>query len=100
MKTPLYLRILIGLIIGLLWGGFIAKIDGGINFTLTWIKPFGDLFVNLLKMLAVPLILTSLITGIASLRDMSKLSRIGGRTMLLFLGTAITATIIGIRLTL
>jgi proton glutamate symport protein len=100
MKTPLYLRILLGLIIGLLWGGLIARIDGGVNFTLTWIKPFGDLFVNLLKMLAVPLILTSLITGIASLRDLSKLSRIGGRTMVLFLGTAITATIIGISLTL
>jgi proton glutamate symport protein len=84
-KLPLYLKIIFGMLLGLIWGLFAAHNPWMPSFTFDFIKPLGDVFLNLLKMLAVPLILSSLILGIANLRDLSKLARIGGRTVLLFL---------------
>src|SRR5690606_13802165 len=70
------------------WGGF----------TRDWIAPFGTIFLNLLTLIAVPLILSSLITGVASLSDVNKLSRIGGKTIAIYLATTVVAVLIGLTL--
>lgn len=91
----LHWQIIIGLVLGLLFGILAAALGWG-AFTSDWIAPFGDIFLNLLKLIAVPLILASLITGIASLSDIGKLSRIGGKTIAIYLGTTVIALIIGL----
>ncbi len=95
-KIPLHTRILIGLAAGLLFGLAVIFLKIPPGFTIKFIKPVGTIFVNALKMIAMPLILASLITGIANLGDVSKLSRIGGRTIVLYLVTTLIATTIGL----
>jgi Na+/H+-dicarboxylate symporter len=94
-KWPLYVKILAGMIIGLLWG-FSAEDLGLLDFTKDWIKPFGDLFIRCLKLIAVPLIIFSLIDGISNLTDVSRLSRIGGKTIIFYLSTTIIAVSLGL----
>ena len=65
-------------------------------FVLDWIKPWGTIFVNLLKLIAVPLVLVSLIDGVSNLTDMSKLSRIGGKTIGFYLASTVLAITIGL----
>ena len=84
MKLQLHWKIIIGLILGLLFG-IVAASQGWGNFTSDWIAPFGKIFINLLKLIAVPLVLSSLVTGVASLSDLKKLSRIGGKTITIYL---------------
>jgi Na+/H+-dicarboxylate symporter len=95
-KLPLHTRILIGLVAGLVFGLVSIFLPLPSYFTISFIKPVGTIFVNALKMIAMPLILASLITGIANLGDISKLSKIGGRTIVLYLGTTLVATTIGL----
>lgn len=95
-KVPLYLKILIGMTLGLAWGLFALKIGVNDEVTLHYIKPLGDIFTRLLKMIAVPLIIASLIVGIAGLGDTSKLSSLGVRTILLYLVTTTLAISIGL----
>ena len=78
-KMQLHWQIITGLLLGLVFG-IISAIFGWGQFTTDWIAPFGTIFIRLLKFIAIPLVLTSLITGIASLSDLKKLSRIGGKT--------------------
>ena len=80
LKLPLHWQIVIGLILGVFYGILSASM-GWSQFTVDWIVPIGDIFLNLLKLIAVPLVLGSLIMGIASLSDVKKLSRIGGKTI-------------------
>ena len=91
----MYIKILIGMILGVIWG-WIAGSFGLVDFTDDWIKPFGTIFINALKLIAVPLILISLIDGISNLTDMSKLSRIGGKTVALYLSSTVVAITIGL----
>ncbi len=95
-KIPLHTRILIGLGAGLAFGLVSIFLGFPPEFTVKFIKPVGTIFVNALKMIAMPLILASLIVGIANLGDVSKLSRIGGRTIALYLVTTLIATTIGL----
>jgi Na+/H+-dicarboxylate symporter len=88
-------RILIALALGLVYGVFAAYAGWG-EFTADWIAPFGTIFLRLLLLVAVPLVLASLITGIASLSDLKKLSRIGGKTIAIYLGTTLIALLIGL----
>ena len=90
-------RILIALVLGLVYG-VIAAYAGWGQFTSDWIAPFGAIFFRLLLLVAVPLVLASLVTGIASLSDLSKLSRIGGRTIAIYLATTLIALVIGLTL--
>ena len=73
-------QIIIGLVLGLVFG-IAAASFGWDKFTHDWISPFGTIFINALKLIAVPLVLGSLITGVASLSDIRKLGRIGGKTL-------------------
>jgi Na+/H+-dicarboxylate symporter len=93
----LHWQIILGLVLGLLYG-VVAAASGWGSFTSDWIAPFGTIFLNLLKLIAVPLILASLVVGVASLRDLKKLSRIGGKTLGLYLLTTTIALLIGLTL--
>jgi proton glutamate symport protein len=95
MKLALHWQILIGLVLGLAFG-FFMKTLGAKDLVVDWVKPFGTVFINLLKMIAVPLIVVSLITGLADLKDISKLSKLGGRTVVLYLFTTFLAVTIGL----
>lgn len=95
-KIPLHIQIIIGLVLGLLYGIASIQFGWGSSFTINYIKPFGTIFVNALKMIAVPLVFASLIVGVANLGDMSKLSRIGGKTIGIYLATTIIAVTLGL----
>jgi Na+/H+-dicarboxylate symporter len=76
--------------------GLLAVLLGWHTFTIDWIKPWGTIFIRLLKLIAVPLIIVSLINGISNLNDVSKLSRIGLKTISLYLVTTVIAISIGL----
>ena len=94
-RLPLHWKIIIGMILGLLYG-LLSAAMGWSRFTEDWITPFGDIFLNLLKVIAVPLVLGSLIMGVASLSDVKKLSRIGGRTIAIYIITTTVSVTIGL----
>lgn len=94
-KMALHWQILLGMVLGVL-AGILAIQFGGENFILNWIDPFGTIFINLLKLIAVPLIIVSLLNGIADLKDISQLSRMGIRTIGLYLVTTVLAVTVGL----
>ncbi len=96
-KIALHWQIIIGMILGVIYGVFASNM-GYVDFTSNWIKPWGVIFVNLLKLIAVPLVLASLIKGVTSLSDISKLSRIGGKTIFFYLISTVIAVSIGLLL--
>lgn len=93
---PLHTKILLGLVLGLVYGMLTIQLGWSADFTVDYIKPIGTIFVRSLKMIAVPLILASLIVGVANIGDISKLSRMGGKTLGIFLITTIIATSLGL----
>mgnify|MGYP001096133823 CR=1 FL=1 len=96
-RIPLWLKIIIGMVLGVVWG-LVAVFTDLKEFTLDWIKPFGTIFLNLLKLIAVPLIFVSLVKGISSLTDISRLSRMGLKTIGLYLISTLIATTLGLGL--
>ena len=94
-NLPLYWKIIIGMILGVLYG-LIANSFGWVEFVDLWVKPFGVIFVNLLKLIAVPLVFASLVKGISSLSDISKLSRIGSRTILFYICSTVISVSLGL----
>ena len=95
-KLALHWKILIGMVLGIVFGFIMNTVDGGKGFVTDWIKPFGTIFINLLKLIAVPLILASLIKGISDLKDISKIKKMGLRTISIYIGTTLIAIIIGL----
>ncbi|MCZ6445869.1 MAG: dicarboxylate/amino acid:cation symporter [Planctomycetota bacterium] len=91
----LHWQIILGLILGVIYGTLAAARGWG-AFTNDWITPFGTVFMNGLRLIAVPLVLGSLITGVASLSDLKKLSRIGGKTIGIYIGTTVVAVTLGL----
>ena len=99
MKSiPLHVKILIGLGLGVFWGIISVSTALPSSFTTNYIEPLGALFIALLKMVAMPLVLASLIVGVASMNDFNKLSRIGGRTIAIYIGTTMMAITVGLLL--
>lgn len=94
-RLPLIWKILIGMVLGMAWG-VIAVMIHAEKFTYDWIYPWGTIFLNLLKLVAVPLIFVSLVKGISSLTNISKLSRIGFKTLALYVITTIAAITVGL----
>ena len=94
-KIALHWKIIIGMILGIIFG-FIMNSVGGKDFVSDWIAPFGTIFINLLKLIAVPLILASLIKGISDLKDISKIKTMGLRTISIYVVTTLVAIIIGL----
>lgn len=94
-KLALHWKILIGMLLGITYGLVAVNFDLE-GFTNDWIKPFGTIFINLLKLIAVPLILFSLVSGIANLKDISKLSRMGLKTVGMYILTTVIAVSLGL----
>jgi len=94
-KLALHWKILIGMALGVAFG-FLANTLGWNQFVLDWIKPFGTMFINSLKLIAVPLIVASLIKGVSDLKDISKLSQMGGRTIGIYIMTTVFAVSLGL----
>jgi Na+/H+-dicarboxylate symporter len=97
-KMALHWKILLGMVLGVAFGFLMVSFSGGKEIVQDWIKPFGTIFINALKLIAVPLILGSLITGVSDLKDISKLSKMGGKTVLIYLITTVVAVTLGLML--
>ncbi len=95
-KLALHWQILIGMVAGVLFGIFLSKFNWGPSLVQDWVKPIGQIFISLLKLIAIPLIIVSLVKGIADLQDISKFSKIGGRTILIYVLTTVVAISIGL----
>ncbi len=94
----LHWKILIGMLLGVIFGFLMLQIEWGAAFIAAWIKPLGTIFVKLLKLIAVPLILASLIKGISDLKDISKFASIGLKTIVIYVFTTVVAISIGLTL--
>ncbi len=97
-KLALHWQILIGMILGILFGIGMTFTEGGADFVGNWIKPLGTIFVKLLKLIAVPLIIASLVKGISDLKDISKFKNMGLKTIIIYIGTTVIAITIGLAL--
>jgi len=95
-KLALHWQILIGMVLGLLFGYLMTLTSWGPGFVTDWIKPVGAIFIKLLKLIAIPLIIASLIKGISDLKDISKFRNIGLRTIITYVGTTVVAITIGL----
>lgn len=95
-KLALYWQILIGMTLGVILGLALSQFSWGGEFVQDWIKPFGNIFINSLKLIAIPLILGSLIKGISDLKDISQLSSIGFKTISLYLLSTFIAVSVGL----
>ncbi len=95
-KIALHWRILLGMVLGVLFAITMVQFEWGKSFVIDWIKPFGTIFINALKLIAVPLILASLIKGVSDLKDLSKLSSMGSKTIGIYIVTTLIAVSIGI----
>ncbi|WP_372919859.1 dicarboxylate/amino acid:cation symporter [Salegentibacter sp.] len=95
-KLALHWQILLGMAAGVVFALILTNFSWGSEFVSDWIKPFGTIFINALKLIAVPLILGSLIKGISDLKDISKLSKMGTKTIGIYIGTTLIAVVIGL----
>ncbi len=94
-RIPIHWQIIGGIVLGILFG--LLGVQLGIEeFTKNWIAPFGTIFINLLKLIAIPLILVSLINGVSNLKNVAKLSRIGGKTIGIYMMTTVIAITVGL----
>jgi proton glutamate symport protein len=97
-KLALHWKILLGMLLGVVFALIMTNFDFGKPFIQNWIKPFGTIFINSLKLIAIPLILAALIKGVSDLKDISKLSKMGGRTIGIYIVTTVLAVSIGLLL--
>ena len=97
-KIALHWKILIGIVLGVIFGFLLSDITGGKEWIQDWVKPFGTIFINSLKLIAIPLIIGSLIKGVSDLKDFSKLSKIGTRAFSFYILTTVIAISIGLML--
>jgi len=95
-KLALHWQILLGMLLGVIFALIMVNFDFGKEFIKDWIKPFGTIFINSLKLIAIPLILAALIKGVSDLKDISKLSKMGGRTIVIYIMTTVIAVSIGL----
>jgi Na+/H+-dicarboxylate symporter len=95
-KLALHWQIILGMVLGVLFALLMVQFEWGPQLVSDWVKPFGTIFINSLKLIAVPLILASLIKGVSDLKDISKLSKMGGRTIGMYLLTTVIAVSIGL----
>ena len=95
-KLALHWQILLGMFFGVLFGLLFSQFDLGKQLVIDWIKPLGTIFINSLKLIAVPLILASLVKGVSDLKNIAQLSSMGGRTIGMYLLTTLTAVTIGL----
>lgn len=87
----LAMQMLIGLVLGVIVGMFLDS-----QFATTYVKPFGDLFIRLIRMVVVPLVFATLVAGAAGISDVSKLGRVAIKTLVIFMVTSAIAVIFGL----
>lgn len=92
-KPSLTALILIALVLGFI-AGFLLQNHA--DFAVKYIQPIGDIFLNLLKFIVVPLVLLSIICGIISMKDVTKLGKLGVRTLVYFMLTTVFAVSLGL----
>lgn len=97
VSLPLYIQILLGMVAGIMTG-VIALQFGGTQFVELWICPWGQVFVRLLQLIAIPLVFISLVKGVTGLKDVSRFSRIGGKTIAIYFVTTCVAVLLGLLL--
>lgn len=95
-KLALHWQIVLGMILGVVLALILNNFSWGATFIANWIKPFGNIFINSLKLIAVPLILGSLVKGVSDLKDISKLSKMGFKTIGFYIFTTVVAVSIGL----
>lgn len=95
-KVALHVQILVGMALGLAFALLSAKLGWPASLTTNYIKPLGTVFLNSLKMVAMPLVFVSLVVGVTSIEDMTKLSRIGGKTFFIYTTTTVVAVALGL----
>ncbi|MCK0109663.1 dicarboxylate/amino acid:cation symporter [Flavobacteriaceae bacterium S0825] len=95
-KMALHWKILLGMLLGVIIGLVAIQFSWGQGFVTDWIKPIGQIFISLLKLIAVPLVIVSLSKGITDFKDLSDLSKIGGRTIGFYLFTTVLAVVLGL----
>jgi len=94
-KLALHTQVIIGLLVGVVYAWLSIRYNWN-QFTLDYVKPFGDIFINVLKLIAVPLVLFSIISGVASLGDPAKLGRLGIKTLVTYVVTTMVAVVVGL----
>lgn len=94
-SMPAYVKILLGMLLGVIVG-LVATQFGFELFVKNWVSPFGEIFIRLLKLIAIPLVLLSLIKGIGSLQDVSKLASIGIKTLMLYVASTVISIVLGV----
>ena len=99
-KLPLALWIFVGLVVGILAGLLLmnASVGGmaGKDFALQYIKPWGDIFLNLLKFVVVPIVLFSIAAGVISMQDISRVGAVGGKTVVYYMCTTAFAVVLAL----
>lgn len=93
----LHWKIILGMILGVLWAVLSATMNWSL-FTINWVAPFGKIFINLLKLIALPLVLFSVISGIISIGNPAQLGKMGVKTLFLYIASTILAISIGLTL--
>lgn len=96
-KLALHWKIIIGMILGIIWA-LLSSFMGWSSFTINFIDPFGIIFIKLLKLIAIPLVLFSIISGVANIGDPANLGRIGVKTLVLYIITTLVALTLGLTL--
>ena len=103
-KMALHWQVIIALVLGVIYAVsvvYYADVNdtkAGVQFTADYIAPFGVIFVRVLKLIAVPMVLFSIIAGIGSLKNIKQLGRVGIKTLLIYVGTTMSAILIGLLL--
>ena len=95
-KLPLAFWIFVGLVVGIVAGLALMAIPGGVDFAKTYVKPFGTIFLNLIKFIVVPIVLFSITAGIISMGDIKKLGSVGVKTIVYYMCTTALAVVIAL----
>jgi proton glutamate symport protein len=95
-KLALHWQILLGMVLGVVFALILTNFSWGAEIIGDWVKPFGTIFINALKLIAIPLILAALIKGISDLKDIASVSKMGIRTIGIYIFTTVLAVSIGL----
>ena len=98
-SIPLYIKILVGMIAGIATGMLFISFGQG-EVVQLWIKPWGNIFIRMLQLIAVPLVLVSLIKGVTGIEDIRRFSQIGLKALLIYMSTTVCAILVGLALVL
>ena len=97
-KFPLALWIFVGLLVGVAAGLILMGVPDGVTIANSYIKPWGTIFLNLLKFIVVPIVLFSIASGVISMQDITKVGSVGGKTVIYYMCTTAFAVMLALAL--